>query len=91
MSYLYFLLFCFYLSGLITSVGEERAVDFFSHLLVIILFPFEGVPICALDRLRYLYTTQNLISIQILFLLPGYPSDGIPQILLQECSTTIAL
>ena len=53
MSYLYFLLFCFYFSGLITSVGEERAVDFFSHLLVIMLFPFEGVPLCALDRLRY--------------------------------------
>ena len=37
------------------------------------------------------YTAQNLISIKIWFLFLGYPGDGIPKILSQICSTTIAL
>ena len=42
-------------------------------------------------RYKNIYTTQNLISINIWALIPGYPGDGIPNILLQICSTTIAL
>ena len=38
------------------------------------------------------YTTQNLISINLRFeIFSGYPGDEIPKILLQICSTTIAL
>ena len=45
----------------------------------------------AHERTKLTYTTQNLISIKILFLFPGYPGDGIPKIMIHICSTTIAL